>query len=113
MRGWYNIHDKDNDRMGFYSLDTAVKPKPTAALSTPTATLPSVTINVPVADTFLIWGINGYLFLGTLSYTIVMAVMITLAILFCNYLTRVTSKASATEDSEKTVDESAKLIILT
>ena len=46
MRGWYNIHDHDNLRMGFYSINTAEKTAPEAQTSTPTTALPDVVISV-------------------------------------------------------------------
>merc|ERR1712060_5765 len=51
MRGWYSIHDADNMRMGWYSIDTDAKPNPTAKTSTPTEEMPRIT--------FIKWHVFG------------------------------------------------------
>lgn len=45
MRGWYNIHDKDNLRMGFVPFTGSSKSVPVASSSTPSAVLPTVVVN--------------------------------------------------------------------
>ena len=59
MRGWYNIHDHTNKRMGFIPFSGSAKSNPTEATSIPTTPLPLV----DVFDRFRVFGIDTYTFL--------------------------------------------------
>lgn len=43
MRGWYNIHDHENKRMGFVPFIGSGKSAPTVATTTPSVVMPGVT----------------------------------------------------------------------
>jgi len=59
MRGWYNIHDHDNWRMGFVPFVGSSKSAPETATSTPSATIPDITlVNVGT----LIFGLDSVTF---------------------------------------------------
>ena len=42
MRGWYNMHDLTNMKIGFHSINTKKKPHPKKATSVPTKKFPVV-----------------------------------------------------------------------
>lgn len=43
MRGWYNIHDAENKRMGFVPFVGSSKAAPSVATTTPSEVMPGVT----------------------------------------------------------------------
>ena len=59
MRGWYNIHDHTNKRMGFVTFTGSPKSDPVAMTSMPTQPFPLV----DVVERFRIFGIDAYYFL--------------------------------------------------
>ena len=60
MRGWYNIHDHTNNRMGFVPFSGSTKVKPTLATSTPTTALPLVGIETDIT----LFGLDAATFLA-------------------------------------------------
>ena len=76
MRGYYSIHDLTNMQMGFYSIDEAVKPVPTKALTTPTEVMPEAE--------WRIWGFKGWFFiLMVILITLLVTLGIALIFVFC------------------------------
>lgn len=72
MRGWYNIHDHDNLRMGFVPFVGSSKSAPETATSTPSETIPDITlVNVGT----LIFGLDSFTFF-VLLFTFLLAASI-------------------------------------
>lgn len=80
MRGWYNIHDGDNLRMGFVPFAGSNKVVPTQATSIPTTYLP----NVSPPDDSSFFGLNMETFL-LIVLMVIIATMCTfiVIIVFC------------------------------
>ena len=68
MRGWYNIHDHTEKRMGFVPFAGSVKSVPEVATSVPTTPLPIVAD--PVVP-FMIFGLDGGEFFLIMTVAIV------------------------------------------
>jgi len=85
MRGWYNIHDHTNNKIGFYPIGKSGKPVPTKALSSPTAKLPyveSIVTEEDYDDTIL--GLERTTFIiVAVCVSVVVAASITLLFIFC------------------------------
>ena len=116
MRGWYNIHDHTNAKIGFHTLDASVKSKPTESTSTPTETLPYVEVNT----TFLIFGIDAVTFLITVSLAVIITGVVVIVVIFCfvELMTRALRSQTAGKGSKLTAhykdsgEESISLVIL-
>ena len=79
MRGWYNIHDHTNLRMGFVPFSGSVKTVPTLSTVAPTTPLPLVDVNLDN----LIFGMTLETFLVVCLVIILLIAMITICILAC------------------------------
>ena len=104
MRGWYNIHDLDNMRMGFVPFASSNKVVPTQATSIPTTYLPNVS---PPEDT-TIFGLDLETFM-----LIVLVVVITtfctliVVIVFC-YQALFNQKLLKVKEGARKVEEGIK-----
>jgi hypothetical protein len=87
MRGWYNIHDHTNLKMGFHTIDADAKVQPITASSTPTEELPYVEVNI---NNFW-FGLDPLTFLIVASIAVVVTATVVLVVMFCfvEFLTRV------------------------
>ena len=79
MRGWYNIHDHGNLRMGFVPFTGSVKTKPTQSLVAPTTPLPLVDVNLDD----LYFGMSLETFLVVCLVILLLIAMVTICLLAC------------------------------
>jgi len=101
MRGWYNIHDHANTRIGFYPLPGSTKKTPTSV----TAAANSITNNSSISggtgavtaaadDTFELFGLSLETFARIAIFVALVAVVIAVVILTaCYYLLRASKKS--------------------
>ena len=76
MRGYYNIHDLTNMRMGFYSIDEKAKPVPKKASISPEKWLPEAVSRI--------WGLKkGFLIFLVCIVSLLVILGIALIIFFC------------------------------
>ena len=84
MRGWYNIHDHTNKRIGFYPLDESVKSFPTKALTKPTEELPYVELPFTEYEEDTILGLERTTFIiVAVSVSVVIAGSVAILVIFC------------------------------
>lgn len=93
MRGWYNIHDHEHNRMGFVPFTGSSKSLPEHATSTPTAKLPDTRLWVTGA---FVYGIPLGLFL------LIIIIVVGAQIWLCCYCFKV---VLAPDDIETTEDD--------
>ena len=79
MRGWYNIHDHGNLRMGFVPFSGSTKSVPTQSLTAPTTPLPLVDVNLDD----LYFGMSLETFLVVCLVIILLLAMVTICCLAC------------------------------
>ena len=80
MRGWYNIHDHTNKRMGFVPLATgSTKQVPSRATSAPTTPLPLA--DTGVAATIL--GVDARVFIVMVTFLVVASCAAVFICIFC------------------------------
>ena len=79
MRGWYNIHDHTNLRMGFVPFTGSVKTKPTLSTTAPSTPLPLV--GVVTEETY--FGMTLETFIVFLFVILILLAMLTICILGC------------------------------
>ena len=116
MRGWYNIHDHTNLRMGFVPYSASNKSVPTVATSIPTTPLPDVE---DPAFSFTLFGLDGYEFLLIMTIAVVCTAVTVLivtvfcySILFKNKLVKKCDQSISFKDKEEQSDSQISLIIL-
>lgn len=103
MRGWYNIHDHANKRMGFYSFNTADKPFPEESLTPPTSDFvegytPPGSGTTDTSST--IFGMDGTTFILIVVGAAVLVIAIVLLVVLCTYMFNLKQK-SATKSGRK------------
>ena len=80
MRGWYNIHDATNKRMGFVPFINSSKTAPVTANTTPSAIMPIISID---ADSTIL-GIDTTVFLTTIGIVAVLSCAVIFIVIYCN-----------------------------
>lgn len=80
MRGWYNIHDHDNLRMGFVPFTGSSKSVPETATSTPTGSLPDVELK---GVGYLIFGIPANTFFLLVGILVLIVVALVCCCFYC------------------------------
>ena len=103
MRGWYNIHDHENLRMGFVPHVGSSKSAPVQKTNDPATPL-------PVEETWTsgngeVFGLTTEQFLTAASIAIVLSAVVILAVLFCYrmFLSQV-SKGSSSQKKQVSSD---------
>ena len=86
MRGWYNIHDHDNLRIGFVPFTGSSKSVPETATTTPSAVLQQVDVT-NVDNSFTILGLDSQLFFIILLVLMVTVFLMVLALVLCYVVT--------------------------
>jgi len=80
MRGWYNIHDHTNKRMGFVGLASGGKEVPVEATEIPTTPLP----NVDISTDFTLFGMDAVTFITIVVLAFILtACTVGITIIFC------------------------------
>jgi len=104
MRGFYNIHDHANLRMGFVPFTGSSKSVPETATTTPTGSIPDVTLtNVGT----LIFGIPATTFLIIVGLLLTVTCCCTACVVYCFFGRIFSQKSSVLARGKKILEKSA------
>ena len=118
MRGWYNIHDHTNKRMGFVPFASSTKAVPVEATSIPSTPLPTVDVESTAFDLF---GMEPMAFLIAASIAAVLTgITVVITIVFCTSLLFNKSVLKKTpcdqqisfNKSKKTLDDDSQISLI-
>lgn len=104
MRGWYNIHDHANLRMGFVPFTGSSKSAPITATTTPTGSIPDVTLtNVGT----LILGLDAAVFWTLFFVFLLSTCCCTIGVVYCFFGMVFSQKSSVLARGKKILQKSS------